>query len=741
MNNTPIRICDIYTGKPDAKDEILYSGDQFIDSFVLPPQFDPADICKRNRYFIVGDKGSGKTALLRYLDHYFRDQDQSACTSFILFKSNYNELERTKIERTGKRIVNAISPDSNSEETSNREILAQSSDYTDLWLWHLFRRIIEDNETCNRNLFEDNEDWRQFEKVISSVLKKEKKRSIFSGFTLSLDPSPMFPELATIPAITLNINNEKGDQEQQYLAFPEYIDLACRCFAKTIRTDTPYYIFVDELEAYFGQKSLFIRDLELVRDLLFAVKKVNDLLIRLHTSSRVFCSVRQEILNSILYNDSIVPKELNRVITGFAFRLQWYGKTTEIFDLPILQVLLRRIEMTEQEAGIHRKDRQELIDHWFPATNGNNKSLVLFFLNNSWHKPRDVVRLLTDMSNCTDTCFTLQNLQASLEEYSPDSLDELQEELRAIYDTAQVDGILRVLRGAPDKFTAEELEERAKDLAPDCPLSTDIRQSLSTLYRQGFVGNITFNPTRYRLQCRGANHPIFSDDWLFFVHSGLQKTLSIVPRKRDDLPSALFDANDDSDLEDTAQRFVGQESVLSDMERSNTSIRGVMEVDGRSLVGTLSKNYLASLGLAEYRIEAFQGLTAPVKLLTPNPNSENSYNVQLLDPEPFVAAVKEMTQQLTKPPEPGTVYSLSHLSLTAKGHVKGRFQCNLVGILSTMELRSKGIDPHQLVATRQTISARLQRSQVFPDGTTVYYMVLEDPSAVRTLNTGSDPAF
>jgi len=752
MSGTPLRIRDIYVGKPDAKDEMLYNEDQLIDAFVLPPQFDLSDILARHQYFIVGDKGSGKTALLRYLDHWFRTQDPDdpdhvTQTSFILFKSDYNELDRTRFDATRQRIVSALVKDID-ESSEDMASFDQLDDFTGLWLWHLFRRIIEDNEACQRHLFFDDDDWKAFETAISSAMKKGQKKSLSSIFSsISFSFSQSVQDLAPVPSVTIDLGKGKGGTAQQvYLAFPEYIELACHLFSKTTRTDIPYYIFVDELEAYYGKKEIFVRDLNLIRDLLFAVKRINDALVRMDTPSRIFCSVRQEILNSIFNNSSVLPKELNRIIDGFSYHIQWSGKVAEGFKHPVLQILLRRIEVSEQNAGLPPRDRQELIDAWFPQSDPNEKSLAAYILDHSWHKPRDIVRLLNDLQACNDDHFSIACLQNVLGDYSRHSLVELQEELRAVYDTAQIEAILQVLRGAPDKFSAEELQERAAGIAPGSPLDRNVQDTLSVLYRQGFVGNITFEPLRYRLQCRGASDPIFSDDWLFFIHAGLQHALATVPRKRDALPSAFPDFNDDSELEDPALQALGRESTLRDLSRPPACIRGTIELDGQTFTGTLSFNYLNSLGLPKSDIDAraLDGITAQVRVLALNPSSPDdraSYRVELLDPEGFVSTVRQATAQLLEPPKIGERYLLRDLALTNKGHVRGTFKIGLVGILNAQDLAVEGIDPAALVRSDAELSVTFLRSQTFQNGSTVHYLDLSDPQAVRDLlaSSPSDP--
>lgn len=84
-----MEIKDIYSRKPDARDEILFEGfDEFIKTFVLADHFNIDSLISGTNCFITGFKGTGKTALLFYLDNLVKEQDESTCSSFIFLKKN-----------------------------------------------------------------------------------------------------------------------------------------------------------------------------------------------------------------------------------------------------------------------------------------------------------------------------------------------------------------------------------------------------------------------------------------------------------------------------------------------------------------------------------------------------------------------------------------------------------------------------------------------------------------------------
>lgn len=155
-------IKDLYAGRPDAKDEINYDGlDEFIKTFVVPSNFDIERLVDKNDCFITGYKGTGKTALLFYLDDYIRNKDSSSCSSFIFFKEEFTDAKKTELEYMSHRILSSIS--------INDTTMVSTSDFEYIWRWLFFKRIISDNDDFNGGLFVDDKNWNNFCKLMSRI--------------------------------------------------------------------------------------------------------------------------------------------------------------------------------------------------------------------------------------------------------------------------------------------------------------------------------------------------------------------------------------------------------------------------------------------------------------------------------------------------------------------------------------------------------------------------------------------
>lgn len=154
-----IKIRDLYAGKPDAKDEINFEGwNNFIKTFVVADHFNLNLLIDGNYCFITGFKGTGKTALLFYLDDKLKNIDESTCSSFIFFKEDFTDAKRAELQELSKRVLSSVSIEQGA--------LIKATEFEYVWRWIFFKQIVNDNEMYGRNLFVDDECWRKFEKII-----------------------------------------------------------------------------------------------------------------------------------------------------------------------------------------------------------------------------------------------------------------------------------------------------------------------------------------------------------------------------------------------------------------------------------------------------------------------------------------------------------------------------------------------------------------------------------------------
>ena len=102
-------IKDIYAGMPDAKDEIATNQDsKFFDSFVIPPELPIKSLLDGRKFLVSGYKGVGKTSILYYLQYHIQQRDPASCTSFIYFKSDFEEIKKSNMDTIAKNMTSLI---------------------------------------------------------------------------------------------------------------------------------------------------------------------------------------------------------------------------------------------------------------------------------------------------------------------------------------------------------------------------------------------------------------------------------------------------------------------------------------------------------------------------------------------------------------------------------------------------------------------------------------------------------
>lgn len=523
-----MKISEIYAGKPDAGDEIREKGyEEFAANYIEPSGVNIDGLASTTYgtpLFIIGDKGTGKTALLNFLERYVRDLDSSSCVSFIYFESQITQVQRQKFDEISKSISTTVSIDGAiASEGRNME-----SDFTYIWRWQLCQKIIYDDEQFNGGLFDKTDgSWDEFVRQINKIDKTCNKSKMIIPANVRIKVSAN-TQLGTIsPEIDfepVDFSKRNFNITKSYSKFVKIIDDAYEMIRKLKRTDVPYYIFIDELEAYRGEDSTFFRDLRIIRDLLFEVKKLNDIF---KSGTKIICSVRPEVITSI--TRFVQAKQLHKIMQGYDERLNWEYTNTNSFKHPIMQVLLKRIKNAEEKILERPLNDDEIIQEWF-VSNVYNKNICTYILDNTWHKPRDVVRLLLAAQSSgakNDSQFNQHTFETFIPTYSKQCLAEIREEMCALYTSEEIEAIFNCIQGFKPSFTYQEITNRAKRLCPDNKIATDSISVLSDMYRIGAIGNIVDKFTSPRWAYKGEEKLFIEAPWKIIVHSALRTELSL----------------------------------------------------------------------------------------------------------------------------------------------------------------------------------------------------------------------
>ncbi|MDZ5711320.1 P-loop ATPase, Sll1717 family [Jeotgalibacillus haloalkalitolerans] len=520
-----LEIKDIFIGSIDAKDDVnnAISNNEFIESFIMPPKFDIDEFLVRDKCFVEGYKGTGKTALLHYMSKYA--QGESAYDLFILFKSHYKFTDKEKLENLAAQ-----------QMEFDKNSLKDEMDFEYIWRWVILNKIVELNVINDYKVFQKDKDWDRFEKFIKSFNKKSNSKSFFDVLPFKLNKvsgigySVQLPDTNLMHTIGIQ-DMEFSDKNTGYIEFSQLLNKAIELFCKLNFCNKNSYIFIDELEAFYEESEIFKRDLRMIRDLILTVKYFNDLFSDLQFKNlKIICAVRTEVLESI--KKHVAAKEINKVIYSFKKELKWNYSNTNAYQHPIIQIWLKRIKMAEKKINNQILTDAGVMDKWFDKKI-DSYNIIPYILDHSWHKPRDVVRYLQAAENNSShkTRYDRSVFDQLRKEYSKESWKEIFEELNILYTPEEIELIRDFLVFFKRHFSVEEAKERANNLSIGSTnkfLRENIDSILKDLYRVGCIGNMTSNKKYYRWQHKGDDGIVLTDpDLLITVHVGLWSELSL----------------------------------------------------------------------------------------------------------------------------------------------------------------------------------------------------------------------
>lgn len=369
---TPQRFGDIDFGEDDANIEYEISNHKkaspiFVRAFYDHPQIHLDDFRTGRKYLILGQKGTGKTAILRKLQQDFHNSGEK--THFMIFRDEVaSQEELTRFGKIFSVSVNDVKNIYHHFYTLERLLLLSLSSSIEN-IGDAAKRIDESNhnsaDTRTRVL-----------PIIQRVFGKPLKDVVQVGLetisevvrTINVDPEKFTGGGITVDNnILLRKTNEK---------------LYDACVAALVQQKRPVYLFVDEIHFTYRLGQDHDQDAGLVRDLIRAVAKLN----RNFRDSNVKCFVYAAVRSEYLDHPLISAAELHPVLSAFGTEISWatFGAN---FNHPMFEIGARRVD-AQTLRGLTGKQ-------FMTACFANFKdSDAADFVRSTWSKPRDMVRFL-----------------------------------------------------------------------------------------------------------------------------------------------------------------------------------------------------------------------------------------------------------------------------------------------------------------------------------------------------------
>lgn len=473
-----LKISEIKFGKIDAHNELQEFGEEFyMNSFLEYEKYKIDTFISGENYFICGNKGTGKTALLKYLECILA-KDVSNLVIPIRFKSQFDTMDKKSMRHMANNVKEVVLDDINVEKETS---------YVMIWQIYLLNQILEKSDQGEYHLFEKTREYNNLIKLLKVLYSGERGRII-----PKLTKGYAKANASLLKGIDAEVEVEiEFNKETEKINFNKTAKLILDLFQKLTYCTNPVYIIIDELELSVTTKKEFIRDVELVRDLILAVDKMNHLSKENGFNIKIIASVRGEVINNVL----AYGYEINKCVEDYGVSVEWFQKGGSYQDSPLLKLIENKIHASEKAMGYPMTE-----DVWktYFAPKINDMEVRKYILSYTWQRPRDIIRmmrLVQDQWKGEDV-ISQEMFDRAMQKYSENTWNEIAEELILSYsDEKDIQAIKKFFTGIQVPFTYSYLNKRAEklgviyDYVNEFFKKTKMIDFLEKMFEWGIVGN------------------------------------------------------------------------------------------------------------------------------------------------------------------------------------------------------------------------------------------------------------
>ena len=482
-----LKFNELYFGKIDAYNEFLdYGKDVFKNIFFEYPNFNIEKVLNGSIYYICGEKGTGKTMLLKYIESILHDDEHIYFSEFIRFKKDFDEDSRDELRRAATSM-------SLNEEIIEKEVSNNSNiDYILAWEVYLIKVIVTRLNKTEYGVFDRlQESWQALSNLLKVVYNEENTSSSIKRMLPKLKRGFINIDVAQVGKLHLDFEwKEDGNGGIPFNVFGKKVISLYSTLMPV--GESKIYILIDELELSFRQRKQYNRDISLIRDLIFAIQYLSEISKINGYSVYFIASIRNEVCREV----AAKGLELNKPIHDFGVQIDWSQKGGDIKNNPLLRMIQKKIEYSEERAGVQSGDIWE--EYFVPNIGREKVSIFNYIIDQTWGRPRDLIRLFTILQQkYGDRRFADQEVFDGIrQQYSKESWEEFEEVLTATYSNREAVGIRHALTGIKTPFTVNDFSDQIQ-IKKDTFLEVEelIKNNrkpayiLRDLYDLGVVGN------------------------------------------------------------------------------------------------------------------------------------------------------------------------------------------------------------------------------------------------------------
>jgi hypothetical protein len=355
----------------------------FIKAFYQHPQINFNAFSDGIKYIIIGQKGTGKTAILRKLSVDL--SADGALTDFMIFRDEIaSKEELDKFAPIFAVKVNDVKKLQHHLYVLERILL--------LLIASKLEAISNSIDESARNA-ENPEEGSALRKIINRVICQPVERVVQVAFdtineqfgAIRVDVERLSKNMIGVdPAIALRKQNER---------------LLDSCILALKKSKVRIAVFIDEIHYSYRTDRDHEQDVSLVRDLIRAVTTLN----RKFAFEKVRCTIYAAIRSEYLSHPLLSAGEVHNLLSAFGTEISWATFPAN-FHHPMFDIGARRVDIAE---NTNLNGRAFMRACFANFTEHDARD----FVESTWSKPRDMVRFLRTCKEMYPDKVTLSKIE------------------------------------------------------------------------------------------------------------------------------------------------------------------------------------------------------------------------------------------------------------------------------------------------------------------------------------------
>ncbi|KAA0682410.1 P-loop ATPase, Sll1717 family [Roseomonas genomospecies 6] len=496
---------EIDFGETDANAEWIISlrsnvEPLYVRAWSAPEINDYGAFLKGQKFIITGQKGTGKTAILRYMEREARREGYN--TEFIVFKNEIiREAELLKIDSSN----------------FNGAVVEEDKLRGGKFYYHAIKRIMVSLLISKLNdvkLSEDVPGKDLFEKLFSKT-GKEALRIAFDSILNVVESSQVNVEKISKGILRV---------DPGYLLKKANDDLFSRAIRLARDQKAKIRLFFDEMHFAFRDKESLRSDASLVRDTILVVQALNERFAEEGLDIVVYIALRKEFLDQ----PEIAQADVVHVIESYGEAITWEHHPAAI-NHPVFDFITLRFK-----AAMGKNfSKTEMLETYLKEID------PLDLLDYTWSKPRDLVRFFKTAQSIDGNTVVIPNhkYKTIIRKYSAQAWQESKSALAAFMPTEALPllekGLKTLIPGQLDGSARTNLEKFQAAVKPAfakakaAGVKYDLSEFCGVLYMMGvfyYVYTDANGQFIYQQYHRGNINPTQSGE--IRIHSAVAKALS-----------------------------------------------------------------------------------------------------------------------------------------------------------------------------------------------------------------------